>query len=283
MKRGQMVGLLTMTSGVSLAGIWAYKRLGDKKQKRWDKDAEPSWWKTSWQSVQETLQSGCRRLTPRNFRSSAAPVLSNPPLTFAPYRADPSEPIRYGWRTSALALGVTTTAAIIFPPLQIVGLPLLIYLGIPPAQAAYEQLLVDNRPGRALAETLVLAVCLAAGYYWIGSLGFCLYYGSRTLLAAPRLDEDAQQSQWLAPTTYLWKDGATCAVPTATLQQGDQVILHSGEQAPVDGLITEGVAWLQPQALASATYGLHKGVGDRIAVTDLVLVGRICVRVLPTT
>ncbi|MEZ4860202.1 MAG: hypothetical protein R3C14_02795 [Caldilineaceae bacterium] len=60
---------------------------------------------------------------------------------------------------------------------------------------------------------------------------------------------------------------------TATLQPGDQVILQSGEVAPVDGLITEGVAWLRNQAGAATVCGLHKTVGDRVAATDLVLVG----------
>jgi cation transport ATPase len=161
------------------------------------------------------------------------------------------------------------------------GLPLLVYLGIPSAQQAYAQLRVDGRPSRALAETVALAVCLAGGYYGVGALGFWLYYGGQRWWATQRPDENTRHPQrWAPTTTHLWQAGAVCAVPTATLQPGDQVLLHSGELAPVDGLITEGVAWLRPQALLPATTGLRKGVGDRVAATDLVLVGRICVRVL---
>ena len=186
----------------------------------------------------------------------------------------------YGLHTSALALAVTTTGRLFYPPLQVAGLPLLVYMGIPAAQEAYDQLGAEERPGRALAEIVVLAVCLAGGYYWVSSLGFWLYYGGRTWLAKQQPSEQAWRPEWLAPaTTHLWKDGAACVVPTATLQPGDQVILHSGELVPVDGLITEGVAWLRPQALRPAATGLRKGMGDKVAAADLVVVGRICVRV----
>ena len=196
--------------------------------------------------------------------------------------ADHPATIRYGLRTSTLALAVTTTGRLCFPPLQVAGLPLLIYMGIPSAQQAYGQLAEEERMGRALAETVVLAVCLASGYYWVGSLGFWLYYGSRALLAEKQQSQDAHQHQAgsVPTTTQRWQDGAACGVPTASLQPGDQVILHSGEVAPVDGLITEGVAWLRSQALSSAC-DLRKGVGDKVTATDLVLVGQIFVRVLP--
>lgn len=155
--------------------------------------------------------------------------------------------------------------------------------GHPPAQVAYDQLWVNGRPSRALAETVVLAVCLTSGYYLVGSLGSWLYYGSRTLLANQQQSAEPQQLAWLAPTTaHLWQNGTACVVATTTLQPGDQVILQSGEQAPVDGLITKGVAWLRSQASFSTACGQREAIGDRVAAADLVLVGRICVQMLAT-
>ncbi len=290
-----IVSRLTMTGGASLAGLWAHKRLEDKKQRRQDNGSEQtagqSWWQAPWQTVQKTLQSGIKRFTQRDTLAAAPPVADEPAPALTTDRHDPNAAIHYGLRASALALGVTTTAHLFFPPLQIAGLPLLVYMGIPPAQAAYEQLWVDGRPSRALTETVALAVCLTGGYYWVGAFGFWLYYGGQDWLAAQRPSEAAQHQDTWAPTarpssleatTHRWQDGATCVVSTATLQPGDQVLLHSGELSPVDGVITEGVAWLRPQAVSSTACGLRKAVGDRVTVADIVLVGRICVRVLPT-
>jgi len=282
-----MVGILTMTGGASLAGVWVYKRLGDKKQMRRDKDpgqtAEQPWWKAQWQTLQGRLQSGLQRFTLHHPRAQGKSVADAPALDFA-HRIDAADTsVRYGWHTSTLAVAVTTTGALAFPPLQLAGIPLLIYMGIPAAHQAYEQLWVDGRPSRALAETLALAACLASGTYFVGSLGFWLYYGTRTWLAEKRPAQTAQPTPWMTPTTvHLWKDGTTCAVPTTTLQPGDHVRLHSGDMTPMDGLITEGMAWLRPQALSATACGLRKGVGDRVTATDIVVLGQICVRVLPS-
>lgn len=274
-----MVGLLTLTGGVSLTGVLLYQGLGRKKSIQ-------QWWKTSWQTVQEALPPTRQQLPLCN--ASAIPL---PDTTTADIVRDGDAVIaasRYGLHTSALALGVTAAGELLFPPLRVAGLPLLVFMGIPPAQAAYAQLQVDGRPNRALAETVALVMCLAGGYYAIGALAFCLYHGGRLWLAAqqpsvaqPDAAAATPHSAWLAATTaHLRKEGTTCTVATATLQPGDQIMLYSGEIAAMDGLITEGVAWLHPQPFPAAAYALHKGVGERINAQDLVVVGRICVRVL---
>jgi cation transport ATPase len=276
-----MVGLLTMTGSASLVGVWAYRRWGNKKQVRQEPGARPAWWQAAWQRVQGRVWQSSPPVTPHNPPAPSEPIFDRPFMT-PEQTVDSYATIRYGLHTSTLALGVTTVGRIFFPPLQVAGLPLLVYMGVPAAQLAYGQLRDEGRPSRALAETVVLAVCLASGSYWVGSLGFWLYYGGRALLAEKQQGAEIQRPAWLAPTTaHLWKDGVAYAVPTATLEPGDQVFLHSGEMAPVDGLITEGVAWLRPQALSSTVCGLHKGVGDRVTAADIVLVGQICVRVAP--
>lgn len=266
-----MVSLLTLTGAASLASIWVYQRL----EKGAQLSAKRPWWKATWGTVQKSLAQVRQDLSQR-YRPSLVTVMAAP-------NAEANAATRYGLRTAALALGTTTTGWLLFPPLQIAGLPLLVYMGLPAAQRAYKQLALDGRPNRALAETVVLAVCLAGGYYWIGSLGFCLYHGSRTLLAKPPTDGPVQGDPWATPvSTHLWKAGTTCAVPTAMLQPGDHLLLQSGEMTPVDGLIIEGMAWVQPCALSATACGLRKSVGSRITATDIVVVGRICVRVLPT-
>lgn len=271
-----MVGLLTMTGGISLVGIWVYRQQGGKAPAQQAPGARRTWWQTAWQHLWPA-----RRPAPRSTPPASTAPVTDQPFARLQQGPVPATTIHRGVRTSALALAVTTTGRLLYPPVQVAGLPLLVYMGIPAAQQAYAELAEEGRPGRAVAETVVLVVCLAGGYFWVTSLGFCLYYtGQRLLTEQP--GATAHHPEWIAPAmAHLRKAGAVCAVPTATLQSGDQVILQSGEMAPVDGLITEGVAWLCPQALSAASGGVRKGVGDRIMATDIVSVGQICMRVLP--
>ena len=282
-----MVGLLAMTGSASLVGVWVYKQWGEKKQVRPKKDQRQDWWQTTWQRLQDQLWQPNHSVVPRNQPKAPAPTAA---ATVAPSPVSPGQhteqaaAIRYGVRTSALALAVTTTGQLCYPPLQVAGLPLLVYMGIPAARRAYEQLEAEGRPDRALAETVVLAVCLVSGAYWISSLGFFLYHGGRELLTEKHSHTDFQQPAWSAPkTTHLWKEGTGAIVATASLRAGDQVILQSGEMAPADGLIVDGVAWLRPQAMTPISCGLRKSVGDRISATDIVSVGQICVQIIPST
>ena len=261
-----MVGLLTMTGGASLAGLWVYRRVKGQGD-------EQHWWRASWQTVQAAMHQVQRRFMARNPATAPlAPAVTQELDTQA-------ATINYGLRTSVLAFGVTTVGWLIAPPLQVAGLPLLVYMGVPTAKAAYEQLWLDDRPHRALAETIVLVVGLARGCYWISALGFCCYYGVRHWRLKPP-QESATET--VAPNmAHCRQADALYALPRTTRQPGDQVILQSSEVVPVDGLIVEGVAWMRHQGASAPTAGLRKAVGDRVMATDLVLVGRICVRTIP--
>lgn len=270
-----MVGLLTMTGGASLAGLWVYRRVKGQGD-------EQHWWRASWQTVQTAMHQVQHRFMGRNpatpLRSttaSLAPAVTQGLDTQA-------ATINYGLRTSVLAFGVTTVGWLIAPPLQVAGLPLLVYMGVPAAKAAYEQLWLDERSHWALAETIVLVVGLARGCYWISALGFCCYYGVRHWQLKPPQDSATETVAPVAPSmTHCRQADALYALPSTTRQPGDQVILQSSEVVPVDGLIVEGVAWMQHQGASAPTAGLRKAVGDRVMATDLVLVGRICVRTIP--
>lgn len=278
-----MVGRSVMADDASLAGVWVYRHWEDKQESHQKHGADRSWWRPAWSHVRNGVQ---KFIHPGSTRHPATPEsrpVAGLPFALLSPNASQSENNEYQLHTATLALAVTTVGHTIFPPLRVAGLPLLVYMGIPSAKQAYDQLADEGRAGRALAETVALAVSLVSGHYWAGAFGFWLYHGSRRLMTEKRQMTEVQRSEWQPPTTaHLRKDGADYAVPTADLQPGDQVILHSGDLAPADGVITEGVAWLQRYALPPPTPGLHKGVGDKVTAKDLVLVGSICVRVLPT-
>ena len=188
--------------------------------------------------------------------------------------------IRHGLRASSISLGVATTGLLIFPPLHHAALPVLIYMGIPPAQDAYHQLRSDGRAGTSLAETAILTVFLAGGYVWIGSLGFSLYFLGRALhhkRVSPSLSD---RFAWQTPkTARLSNDSSEIHVPVETLQRGDRIVVETGEIVPVDGLIVEGTATTKPAALTRESASTHKMKGDTLSASEIILVGRVQMRV----
>lgn len=148
-----MVSLLTLTGGASLAGLWVYRRLADHTP-------QPRWW----QRLQDTLQGARQVFTPRSRHSMVAPPVDARRMTTVQGGNSATADVAYGLRTATLALGVTTVGGLVAPPLSVAGLPLLVYMGIPAAQTTYEQFWLNGRPNRALAETVVLSVCLVGGY-----------------------------------------------------------------------------------------------------------------------
>lgn len=189
--------------------------------------------------------------------------------------------LEYKLRTSSISLGITTVGLIFFKPLRYASIPTLIYMGIPSAQDAYDHLHDAKRVNIALAETIILAVCLASGYYWIGSLGFFVYYLSLSIYHKQQPEALPNQANWQLPqTTCLLKGTEEIKVSTTTLQCGDRVLVQTSEMIPTDGVIMQGSAWLKSPVLGQTMPEVYKCIGDRVAAADVVLVGRICVQVL---
>ncbi|MEZ4706675.1 MAG: hypothetical protein R3A44_05700 [Caldilineaceae bacterium] len=193
------------------------------------------------------------------------------------------ELLQHGVRTSSLSLGLASAGLFFFAPLQYATIPVLIYMGAPSARHAYDMLHEQGRPSRALAETAVLAICLGGGWYLVGSLGFWLYFLGRLNRhnrGAARLPHSVQ----LRPSSARRLNGdAETVAPTHALQQGDQVLVGTSETVPVDGVIVEGVAWIQPSGCSDVAGCRLLRAGDRVMAADLVIAGQLSVRVQQVT
>lgn len=185
-----------------------------------------------------------------------------------------------GLRTSSFSLGMAALGHFVFPPLAYASIPALIYMGVPSAQTAYAVLRHERRGSVALAETAALGVCLASGAYLAGSLGFCLYYlGRGARLARPAARETAKSLPRSPATAHLCQDDLHLDVAVTSLQAGDLILVATSEMVPVDGMVVEGVAWLRSPLLDEDADDLHKGPGDSVSAGDLVMVGRVRLRV----
>lgn len=261
-------GLITLTSGLLAIGYMTYRYL------------------PAWQGTAPGMgQDRSRRWRVARWLDGERSQVEQSPKTAQMKQSQQTSStvdasIRFGLRTSGLSLGLATAGLLLPSPLSYASLPTLICMGVPPAQEAYDTLRNEGRAGRALAETAALAVCLGGGYLWAGSLGFSLYYLGRTILSRNQEHAGSHNPHPPRPTTaHLTREDSTIDVPVSSLRRGDRIRIESGEIVPVDGIITEGAAWLKAAALSQDAAEVWKETGHRVYAMDIVVVGSLCLLV----
>lgn len=83
----------------------------------------------------------------------------------------------------------------------------------------------------------------------------------------------------LAPkTATVLRDGMEKAVPREEVMVGDIVVVRTGESVPVDGVITEGVGFLDESALTGESLPLEKQAGDQATGATINKAGHFLMR-----
>jgi len=67
-----------------------------------------------------------------------------------------------------------------------------------------------------------------------------------------------------AKTARVLRDGIEQDVPIDTVQAGDIVVVRPGERVPVDGVVTEGISWLDESMLTGEPIPVEKGAGAKV-------------------
>lgn len=293
-----MVGLLPVVGGALVGGLWTYSffrhraHSASRKPKRTQSARKRKTPPTHTPHCQET--SGIRVIaTGMDSQPKDEPVLaqngqpagsfasSRPKQIESPMQAgDTTEALQHGMRISSVSFGLATAGLLFFPPLQYATIPTLIYMGVPAAQEAYAKLRKERCVSTALAETATLAICLAGGYYWVGSLGFFLYYWGRSQIVLQSADQEVSRgSLQNVQMVHLLQGGKSLRVLAETLKPGDRVVIETSELAPAEGIIIDGTALVLPSLWMIHGAGQLKQAGDKVCAADLILVGRISIQI----
>jgi manganese/zinc-transporting P-type ATPase C len=103
-----------------------------------------------------------------------------------------------------------------------------------------------------------------------------LAYGTMTKSQRRLFAVHRQRTTW---ARVLQDDGIELEVDIDTLSAGDLVTVQEGEVVPVDGIITEGLAAIDEEALSGTAGAQDKTTGDVVYAATFVRAGRIIVRV----
>ncbi len=83
----------------------------------------------------------------------------------------------------------------------------------------------------------------------------------------------------LPHTVWMVRDGIEIEVPLKSIRQGDTIVLHGGKIVPVDGVIIEGFAGIDQQALTGEAQIVEKLPGDVVFANTILINGRIIIKV----
>lgn len=173
---------------------------------------------------------------------------------------------------AAVTLGLAATSALLFPPVQLACLPLLLYLGVTPAHTAYAALRTKERAPLALAETVVLALCLLRQAYLAGAVSYGCYVVGKAWLQQQAAKPTVPAGDW-QPPIWAWVQPELLACPklVAELHTGERIVVHTGEIVPVAGVVIDGVAWVKRRDAGS----VKVAVGSKVDALTIVQVGCI--------
>jgi cation transport ATPase len=179
---------------------------------------------------------------------------------------------QHSFLTATLSLGLATTARLGYPPLSYASALSLVYMGIPSAQTAYEELVDGRTLNRAFIETAALTVCLAQGHLLVGSLAFSLYHAGCLLHR-----QFTQRRQRLAQMVRVQEGDQVVDRLVVKVKPGERVLFSAGELTPLAVRVVEGSALVNQQPFTPQVKQLILQAGDALPAGTLILVGQLCI------
>jgi heavy metal translocating P-type ATPase len=182
---------------------------------------------------------------------------------------------------SGVTFGVLNVAALTYPPIQFLAIPVILYTCIPVIQKAFKKLKQGVFGGDALV-VLVFLGALLYGYILLAcSVIFIFSIAEKFVLKVRDDSHNKLVNVFQQVPHFVWivVDDVELRIPFHELKQGDIVIVHAGEVIPADGSITAGVASVDQHILTGEARPVDKAVGDEVFASTTLLSGQIYLQV----
>ena len=217
-----------------------------------------------------------RQLTPHQIVEILDGVLSGTEIPKKLDKLDLHLPI------CSISLPLAAVAQFAVPALLPLSAVIFAWTSIPTFKEARDTLIKEKRLGVDVLDAIVVVGCLGTMSIFPGAvLCWCLALG-RVLV---KHTEDRSRKMLLTAfgkqPRFVWmiRDGVEIQVPMSELEQGDVIVVNTGDVVPVDGVISQGMAMIDQHALTGESTPAEKGVGDRVFASTIMVGGRMLVAV----
>jgi heavy metal translocating P-type ATPase len=181
-----------------------------------------------------------------------------------------------------ILFGTTTVGAVASPALLTLSVPFLVWQTRPVFQQAYTELTERKKVGGAVIRAVSASGLLIGGAYWVSAMSAVMFGTTERLIrkvtAQSRHGLRNVFGELPSRVTTL-KDNIETDIAIEDVQAGDIIVVRAGQAMPVDGVISDGVASIDQQALTGESQPAEKGPGDSVFAATTVLSGRLEVRV----
>ncbi len=191
---------------------------------------------------------------------------------------------------STALLASTATCSVFAPPLLLLHLPFLVYLGIPFYKEAWADLSKRHEVTTTVVDaTLGMGTIVFTPFtpsvLVLGSLGAVIITFTRKITTRTKDGTRRRLTNLMGEQprgVWVLVDDIEIEVPFDTIKAGDLVVIQAGQMIPVDGCVAQGAATVDQHLLTGESQPAEKADGDRVFAATVVLAGRIVIRVEKT-
>jgi len=265
------IGLLFVGSGAMYAGIKTYKKFIGKESTHSSSNTE--------KKVTHSNIKSDKPLSTDLRHQQIAEISSHTEISKSDQETNYYLPI------SITGVGLATAGALGSPLLSLLSVPVSIYAALPIFQMAYRSLFKEGKLKVAVLDSIAIMSGLVTGYYFVTAFAAFIYYVAAKLLSKTRNNTRKTLTNVFAEQprfVWLLKNRTELEISLSDLRAGNIIVVNAGEIIPVDGIITEGMATIDQQALTGEAQPDEKGMGDKVLAATIVLTGRIYIKVEKT-
>ena len=182
----------------------------------------------------------------------------------------------------SLSLPMAAVAQFAFPPLLPLSAAVFAYTSIPCFKGSYQLIVKEKRLGCDVLDALVVIGCLSTLQLLPGAiLCWCLAFGRMLVQRTEDRSKKMLLNVFGKQPRFVWvvRDTVEMQIPMHDLEQGDVIVVNTGEVMPVDGKVVEGIAMLDQHALTGESTPAEKGVGDSVFASTVMVAGKLFVAV----
>lgn len=181
-----------------------------------------------------------------------------------------------------LKSAVVSMGCFAIPGAAPIGLAAYLYSAIPYMRNVERSLLRDKKVNVDVLFFTADALTFGTRNFFTAAFGLTLIHHGRYMVSKAR-DDSAKIVAHLyrEMPDAVWKivDGVEVETPLAEIQAGDLIAVTSGNVIPVDGVIEEGIAEIDQQALTGEAQPAEREAGAPVFANTVILAGRLIIRV----
>ena len=177
--------------------------------------------------------------------------------------------------------GVATAVPVLVP----LAMATTVVVSIPTFVRALHALFVRREIKVDILDATVIGIGLGFGFVFAGALLVWIVDIGYTILNVTSKTSHQLLAKVFGKQTrraWLLVDGQEVECKVSDLKKGDLIVVSTGEQVPVDGVVVEGDAMVDQHALTGESAPVEKTSGDSVFAMTLAIAVKIVVRVTET-